>query len=199
MSNFLQHRPFCLASSSPRRQMFLKKYGLKFVCYSPKIDETPHKNEAAKRFVKRMSSEKASEIQKSFPELPHDVIILAGDTIVFFDDKILGKPESAEHAYTMLEQLSGQTHQVFSGFSILNKDSGEEITDVICTEVRFQKLDDEMLECAYSIQGLGAILVESISGSYNNVVGFPIERIIPHLTANAWISFAEKEIIEVSA
>jgi|TARA_B110000305_G_C19343290_1_gene590301 septum formation protein len=191
--------------------MFLKKYGLKFVCYSPKIDETPHKNEAAKRFVKRMSSEKASEIQKSFPELPHDVIILAGDTIVFFDDKILGKPESAEHAYTMLEQLSGQTHQVFSGFSILNKDSGEEITDVICTEVRFQKLDDEMLEWyvnsgeafgkagAYSIQGLGAILVESISGSYNNVVGFPIERIIPHLTANAWISFAEKEIIEVSA
>ena len=210
MSSFLQHKPFCLASSSPRRQMLLKKYGLKFECHSPTIDETPHKNEAAKNFVKRMSSEKASKVQRSFPKLPHDVIILAGDTIVFFEDNILGKPENGEEAYSMLEQLSGQTHQVFSGFSILNNDSSEETTEVICTEVRFQKLNNEMLEWyvnsgeafgkagAYSIQGLGAILVESISGSYNNVVGFPIERIIPHLTANAWISFAEKEKMEVS-
>ena len=111
----------------------------------------------------------------------------------------------------MLEQLSGNTHQVFSGFSILNKDSSEEITDVICTEVRFQKLDAEMIEWyvnsgepfgkagAYSIQGLGTILVESISGSYNNVVGFPIEKIIPHLTANAWISFVGKINLEVSS
>ena len=210
MSQFLQHRPFCLASSSTRRQMLLKKYGLKFECHSPQINETPYENEAAKNFVKRMSREKASEIQRSFPELPHDVIILAGDTIVFFDEKILGKPENTEHAYSMLRQLSGQTHQVFSGFSILNKDSGEEITDVICTEVRFQKLHDDLLEWyvnteeffgkagAYSIQGLGAILVESISGSYNNVVGFPIESIITHLIANTWISFAVKEKMEVS-
>ena len=102
MSQFLQHRPFCLASSSPRRQMLLKKYGLKFECHSPQINETPYENETAKSFVKRMSREKASEIQRSFPELPHDVIILAGDTIVFFDDKILGKPENTEHAHTML-------------------------------------------------------------------------------------------------
>ena len=210
MSNFLQHRPFCLASSSPRRQMLLKKYGLKFECHSPTIDETPHKNEAPKSFVKRMSSEKVKAVQNAFPELPHDVIILAGDTIVFFDDNILGKPENREHAYSMLAQMSGQTHQVFSGFSILKKDSAEEITEVICTEVRFQKLNDEILEWyvnsgesfgkagSYSIQGLGAILVESISGSYNNVVGFPIERIIPYLTANASISFAVKGKIEVS-
>jgi septum formation protein len=129
---------------------------------------------------------------------------------VFFDEKILGKPENTKHAYSMLRQLSGHTHQVFSGFSILNKDSGEEITDVICTEVRFQKLHDDLLEWyvnsgeafgkagAYSIQGLGAILVESISGSYNNVVGFPIESIITHLIANTWISFAVKEKMEVS-
>jgi len=93
----------------------------------------------------------------------------------------------------------------------LNKDSGEEITDVICTEVRFQKLHDDLLEWyvnsgevfgkagAYSIQGLGAILVESISGSYNNVVGFPIERIIPHLIANAWISIVVKDKMEITA
>ena len=211
MSKFLQHRPFCLASSSPRRQMLLKKFGLKFDCHSPQINETPHENEDAKNFVKRMSIEKASEIQWRFPELPHDVIILAGDTIVFFDEKILGKPQNKEHAYSMLQQLNGQTHQVFSSFSILNKNTGEKITDVICTEVQFAKLHDDLLEWyvnseesfgkagGYSIQGLGAILVESISGSYNNVVGFPIECIIPHLIANGWISFALKERMELSA
>lgn len=211
MPQFIQHNPLCLASSSPRRQMFLKKYGLKFECRSPKINETPEKNETARNFVKRMASEKASEVQRRFSNLPENVIILSGDTIVFFDDTILGKPENAQHARTMLKQLSGQTHQVFSGFSILDTVSGEEISDVICTEVRFQKLHDEILEWyinsgeafgkagAYSIQGLGTILVQSIRGSYNNVVGFPIECIITHLTANAWISFAEPEKTEVAA
>ena len=210
MTQFFQHRPICLASSSPRRQMFLKKYGLKFETRSPQIDETPQENEDAKTFVKRMSVEKALEVQQKYAELPENVVILAGDTIVFFDDLILGKPESAEHARTMLKHLSGQTHQVFSAFSILDSASGDEITDVVCTEVRFQKLEPELLEWyinsgeifgkagAYSIQGLGSILVKSIHGSYNNVVGFPIEIIIPHLTANAWISFANKEHLEVS-
>ena len=78
--------------------MLLKKYGLKFNCHSPNIDETPLKNEDAKNFVRRMSSKKSSEVQRSFPKLPHDVIILAGDTIVFFEDNILGKPENGEEA-----------------------------------------------------------------------------------------------------
>ena len=203
MSYFLQHKPLCLASSSPRRQMLLKNYGLQLECRSPKIDETTRKNEAAKNFVKRMATEKARAVQRGCSELPENVIILAGDTIVFFDNMILGKPETAEHARSMLRQLSGQTHQVYSGFSILDTISRDEITEVVCTEVRFQKLRHDLLEWyvnsgetfgkagAYSIQGLGTILVESISGSYNNVVGFPIECIIPLLTANGRISFAE--------
>ena len=88
MSHFLQHKPLCLASSSPRRQMLLKNYGLQFECRSPKIDETPRKNEAAKNFVKRMATEKARAVQRGFSELPENVIILAGDTIVFFDNMI---------------------------------------------------------------------------------------------------------------
>ena len=203
MSQFIQHRPLCLASSSPRRQELLKKYDLKFDIHSPEIKETPQRNEAAKSFVKRMAREKALNVQKTFSELAEDAIILAGDTIVFFGGKILGKPQSIQDARTMLTQLSGRTHQVFTGFSILDSASGNQITDFVCTEVRFLKLDADLLEWylnskepfdkagAYSIQGLGAILVESISGSYSNVVGFPIECIIPNLTANGWISFAE--------
>ena len=92
MPEFLQHRPLCLASSSPRRQEFLKKYDLKFDMHSPEIEETPLKNEVAKSFVKRMASEKALQVQKTFSQLAEDVIILSGDTIVCFGGKILGKP-----------------------------------------------------------------------------------------------------------
>ena len=87
MSQFIQHRPLCLASSSPRRQELLKKYDLKFDIHSPEIKETPQRNEAAKSFVKRMAREKALNVQKTFSELAEDAIILAGDTIVFFGGK----------------------------------------------------------------------------------------------------------------
>ena len=211
MSYFLQHRPLCLASSSPRRQDYLKKFGLQFDYRIPIVKETPKNNEAAKSFVKRMASEKAQQVRRKYSELAENVIILAGDTIVFCDGQILGKPETAQHAESMLVQLSGLTHQVFTGFSIFDSASGGEITDVICTEVSFLKLNEDLLKWyinsgepfgkagAYSIQGLGTILVKSINGSYTNVVGFPIECIIPHMTANGWISFAENCLHEVPA
>jgi len=151
-----------------------------------------------------MSIEKGRKILQTCLILAQDVIILAGDTIVSFNGQILGKPETASHAKSMLSQLNGNLHMVFSGFSILDSASGNEITDVICTKVKFQKMPPDFLEWyvstgeplgkagAYSIQGLGSILVESISGSYNNVVGFPIEYIIPYMTDNGWISYSEK-------
>ena len=112
MSNFLQHRTLCLASSSPRRQDFLKKFGLQFDYRIPIVKEIPENNEPAKSFVKRMASEKAQQVRRKYSELDENVIILAGDTIVFSDWQILGKPETAQHAESMLSQLSGQTHQV---------------------------------------------------------------------------------------
>ena len=104
----------------------------------------------------------------------------------------------------MLRLLSNKKHKVFSGFSIFDSKSGKVIADVISTEVTFQKLDKDKIEWyvetgepfgkagSYSIQGLGSILIESISGSYNNVVGFPIEYIFPHLTKNGCINFGIK-------
>ncbi len=204
MLYFLQHRPLCLASSSPRRRELLKKFNLEFDCYSPHIDEIPKKNEQAEIFVKRMAIEKGRKIHQTCLNLAQDVIILAGDTIVFFNGQILGKPETACHAKSMLSKLNGNLHKVFSGYSILDSASGNEITDVICTKVKFQKMPSYLLDWyvstgeplgkagAYSIQGLGSILVESIAGSYNNIVGFPIEYIIPYMSDNGWISYSEK-------
>lgn len=204
MSYILQHRPLCLASSSPRRKELLKKFNLEFDCYTPNIDEMPNKNEPAESFVKRMAIEKGRKIRQTCLNLAQDVIILAGDTIVFYNGQILGKPNTASHAKSMLSQLNGNLHAVFSGYSILDSASGNEITDVVCTKVKFHKMPTDLLEWyvstgeplgkagAYSIQGQGLILVESIEGSYNNVVGFPIELIIQYMSDNGWISFSEK-------
>ena len=204
MSYFIQHRPLCLASSSPRRKELLKKFNLEFDCYAPHIDEIPNKNEQAESFVKRMAIEKARKIHQTCFNLSQDVIILSGDTIVFFEGQILGKPETAYHAKSMLSQLNGNLHTVLSGYSILDSTSGNEITDLVCTKVKFKKIPPKLLEWyvntgepmgkagAYSIQGYGLILIESISGSYNNVVGFPIEFIIPNMADNGWISYSVK-------
>jgi len=204
VSYILQHRPLCLASSSPRRKELLKKFNLEFDCYTPNIDEMPNKNEPAESFVKRMAIEKGRKIRQTCLNLAQDVIILAGDTIVFYNGQILGKPNTASHAKSMLSQLNGNLHAVFSGYSILDSASGNEITDVVCTKVKFHKMPTDLLEWyvstgeplgkagAYSIQGQGLILVESIEGSYNNVVGFPIELIIQYMSDNGWISFSEK-------
>ena len=204
MSYILQHRPLCLASSSPRRKELLKKFNLKFDCYSPHIDEKPNKNEQAESFVERMAIEKGRKIHQKCLNLAQDVIILSGDTIVFFNGQIFGKPETASHAKSMLCQLNGELHTVFSGFSILDAASGNEISEIVSTKVKFQKMSPDLLEWyvstgepmgkagAYSIQGYGLILIESISGSYNNVVGFPIEYIIQYLSDNGWISYSEK-------
>ena len=205
MINIKQKRPLCLASSSPRRKMFLEKYNLHFESHSPNIQETPKPKEKAKNFVKRMASEKAQYVMKKFYNRPKDIVVLAGDTIVSIDTQILGKPLNSNEAKKMLRLLSNKKHKVFSGFSISDFKTGKVITDVISTEVKFQKLDKNIIEWyvetgepfgkagSYSIQGLGSILIEYISGSYNNVVGFPIEYIFPYLKKNGCIIFEVKK------
>tara|TARA_Y100001970_G_scaffold233807_1_gene291665 strand:- start:19 stop:636 length:618 start_codon:yes stop_codon:yes gene_type:complete len=205
MINILQKRPLCLASSSPRRKMFLEKFNLQFECHKPKIEEKPKSDENAKNFVKRMANEKAQYVNKKFYKSSKDIVVLSGDTIVFINSQILGKPLNAQEAKKMLQLLSNKTHKVFSGFSIFDSKSKIVITDVISTEVTFQKLDESKIEWyiktkepfgkagSYSIQGLGSILIKSISGSYNNVVGFPIEHIFPYLIKNGCITFGVKK------
>lgn len=191
----IQNRPLCLASGSPRRKEMLDRYQLNFKIFKPDVDETPHRGEPVVDFCRRLAQDKAQAAVECFAE--H--VILAGDTVVYHQQDILGKPENEEHALELLQRLSGQTHEVYSGFCLLDASQGCCITDVVCTQVRFFEMQEAWLRWyiqtgepmdkagAYSIQGIGTVMVQSIAGSYNNVVGFPIEVVFGHLLAQAWI------------
>lgn len=115
-------------------------------------------------------------------------VILSADTIVHHH-KILGKPLNKQDAFKMLSSLSGQWHSVYTGFALIEPQTGKKVIDFVRTEVKFNELDNSLIEWyiqsgepldkagAYGIQNLGALLVEQIRGDYFNVVGLPIARI----------------------
>lgn len=196
-----QHIPLVLASSSPRRKAYLEQFGLQFTCHPPHIDETRWSQESPVAFVRRMALEKAETVRAS---LKSRALILAGDTDVCLGEAVLGKPQNADHALEMLQQLRGQEHAVYSGYCLLQHPEHRVLVGDVCTTVRLRHLPDAWLRWyvstgepldkagAYSIQGLGTALVESIQGSYNNVVGYPIEIILEQLLQNGWISFSDE-------
>lgn len=198
MNQIIQYRKFCLASSSPRRHELLKRYGFTFDSISPNIDETQQVGENVQQYGERIAREKASSVQSQF----QDSIILSGDTIVYFDQQILGKPEDREEAKQILRKLSGQQHEVYSAYALLDTKSEHCIEGIVATSVQFKTLSDDWINFytntdepmdkagAYSIQGVGSVMVEKINGSYNNVVGYPIEEIFWHMLDQKWIGFS---------
>ena len=183
-----------LASSSPRRVELLNQLNLKFRVVSPDIDETTYRGESHLEYVSRMSSEKADSVFAGIADCG-DHIVLSGDTVVIVDGDLLGKPVDKNNAIEMLQRLSGNTHQVITSVSvkgIIGKDiSAEKIclaSMLVETNVRFRVLTiDECVSYwntgepadkagAYGIQGLGAVFVERIEGSYSNVVGLPLSE-----------------------
>ena len=175
--------PIYLASKSPRRQELLKQIGISFTCLSSEIDETPLAEEAPVIYVERIAREKAIagwNNNKRTEQRP----VLAADTSVVLDGKIMGKPVSNEHAMNMLETLSEKTHQVITSVAITDGVKLEKVTNI--TNVTFCKLPTELIgyyvrsgECAdkagaYAIQGFAARFVKFISGSYSGVVGLPL-------------------------
>ncbi len=192
-----QHHPICLASSSPRRKEFLHRYGLDFETKSPDVDERRLPGEALADFIRRVTREKAEAVQPSDPE----AVVLAGDTVVLIKNELLGKPTDREHARMMLELLENSWHEVQSAYIVGRPAENDWIEGVESTHVRFLPLPTEVIDWylatgegddkagAYSIQGLGTALVDRIEGSYNNVVGFPIERILHEMAGKGWISF----------
>lgn len=169
-----------LASASPRRRQLLDLIGVPHVVTPADIDETPHPGEAAGDYVVRLAREKAEAIWARHQDLP----VLAADTTVVVDDEILGKPESAEDARAMLGKLSGRAHFVHTGIA-LRTVHGTAV-DISSTDVEFATLTDDMIRAywdsgepqgkagAYAIQGLGAVFVSDISGSYTGVMGLPL-------------------------
>ena len=174
-----------LASASPRRKEILENANVKFKIMASSIEELTLDSESPCQMVMRLAFEKGIDIasrQKS------DLVISA-DTIVVLDNTILGKPKDEIEARKMITSLSGRTHQVITGISLINLDNNKKIIDYVISKVKFKKLSEEDINDyirtresldkagAYGIQGYGALLVEEIQGDYFNIVGLPISRL----------------------
>lgn len=184
---FNQNKDIVLASGSPRRKDYLERYQLNYRIIKPDIDETPETGELPVPFAKRMAKEKLESITA---DLFENEVALSADTIVVFEDQILGKPSSKKDAFQMLKKLNGQKHFVITAYALLLKAQNKLTVNSVCTTVIFNQLSENMLHTyvdseepldkagSYSIQGDGTFLVNKIDGSYNNVVGLPIEQVI---------------------
>jgi septum formation protein len=169
-----------LASASPRRRQLLELIGVPHVVTPADIDETPHTSEPADQYVVRLAREKASAIWARHQDLP----VLAADTTVVIDGEILGKPESEADAQAMLGKLSGRTHVVHTGLALRTEQSVT--VGISTTSVSFAELSSAQIQKywasgepqgkagAYAIQGLGAVFVSGVSGSYTGVMGLPL-------------------------
>jgi len=171
-----------LASESTRRVDILRSLGISFSIIPPDIDETKHKNETYREFVKRISYEKARKVGKHFP----DKWVIAADTIVVLKGKVLGKPKNERDAFNTLKTLGGKWHKVITGFCVLNVLQNITYRDIVETKVFIKHMtDDEIIRYiktsepmgkagSYAVQGKGGYMVKEIKGSYTNVVGLPI-------------------------
>ena len=173
-----------LASASPRRAEILQQIGVTFQIAPADIDETPMSQELPLNYVQRMAQEKMQHVIDTFAG--NSTAVLGADTSVVLGSKIYGKPKSQEEAMAMLADLSGKTHQVLTAVAMGNNQRC--VLKLSATDVKFRELDPrecldywktgEPLDKAggYAIQGLGAVFVEKISGSFSGVVGLPIEQ-----------------------
>ena len=174
-----------LASESPRRRELIKKITKEFTVIPANIDESVLHIPACD-LPGELSKLKAYDV---FAKYPNDKV-LACDTVVIIDGKILGKPHSKEEASKMLHELSGRKHVVISGYTIISKE--KEVTRTVRTYVYFNKLSHELIDAyiatgspmdkagAYGIQDQEFDLVSHIEGSFDNVIGLPTEDIKAH-------------------
>lgn len=183
--------PIVLASGSPRRRDMLAALGLDFsVVPSPADEPPPIPGEDPDAYARRASEAKAEAVAAMHPE----VVVIGSDTVVVLDDEIMGKPADQNDAMLMLSRLVGNTHRVVSGCCVIPPEGRPELFSV-STQVTMGPQPLEVLFAyiasgepmdkagAYAIQGRGGFLVESITGSYNNVVGMPLARLVDVLTA----------------
>ncbi len=181
--------PLILASSSPRRREILSNAGLAFEVQVSNCDESLLPAERAQPMVERLARAKAQAVARQFP----DRWVLGADTTVVADDEILGKPENADDARRMLQILQGRTHIVWGGIALVCEDRGYVRVASFSTEVSMRAMSAADIDAyiatgepldkagAYAIQGIGAALIRSISGSYFNVVGLDIAAVVDML------------------
>ena len=185
IGELLGDRKLILASRSPRRADILKRERVEFAVRIPHDVEGGEASSDPGEHVLSLSRAKA----ESVADQVENAIVLGADTIVVLEGEILGKPQDKENAFSTLKKLSGKTHRVYTGITLVDKYNGEVASDYDVTEVKFNPLDDQKIRDyiateepmdkagAYGIQGMGGFLVDSIQGSLDNVIGLPTGKL----------------------
>jgi len=183
-----------LASKSPRRKELLRSAEIEFKTVSADVDETALPDEHPEAYVIRLAVAKAVEGAKNLPESgTKNLCFLGADTAVVIEGEILGKPESVENAYEMLQKLSGKTHTVMSAYCLFKPAENSMIKKCVKTSVTFNKLSRSEIEDylikkewedkagAYAIQGEASKFIKELSGSFTSVVGLPLPELLKDL------------------
>ena len=174
---------FILASKSPRRKELLKNIGIDAQVFPANIDETALNGLLPESLVQQLSMLKASHVAHTFN---CEVYVIGADTVVVLDGEIFGKPRNIEEATDMLRRLSGRTHEVYTGYCVINTKTNLAVSKYEKTQVTFRSITEEEIKAyvksrepmdkagAYGIQEKGSIFIEKINGDYFNVVGLPV-------------------------
>jgi len=174
-----------LASISPRRENLLRMIGFDFEVVNSQVDEQSEVYTIPEVHVLELAQKKALKVAEKID----GGLIIGADTVVVLNNQILGKPKDAKQAKEILQQLSGKTHEVYTGFAIVEKPSGEMLSEFEKTLVSFRKLADEEIDRyiqsgspfdkagGYGIQDQGALFVQKIDGCFYNVMGLPVTKL----------------------
>ncbi|NDF14739.1 septum formation protein Maf [bacterium] len=196
------HKLLILASGSPRRKDLLTLAGVRFRILVPDVDETPILGESPRSMVRRLSEEKANAVWRGLLEKNEAAYVLSADTtVVSPKGVVLGKPEDELHAERMIRALQGRAHEVLTGYTLLDLEGGRlrrKATRVVRTRVFIQAMSSSEIKRyvalgesldkagAYAAQGFGMAMIESISGSYTNVIGLPMTEVMRDLKGFGW-------------
>ncbi len=188
-----------LASKSPRRSELLRQIGIEFEVVPAGVSEDFILGESPQEHVIRLAQTKAEDVSGNYPER----WVVAADTVVCINDSVLGKPRDQKEAMQMLRRLSGQEHWVWTGFAVCHLAKRKDGKGAVQTAVKMKELTPEEVEWyvrteepydkagGYAIQGLGSFMIESIRGSYTNVVGLPVCELVQMLQRLGAITIAE--------
>ena len=188
-----------LTSKSPRRKNILEDRGYEFRIFPIEVSEILNKNLNLSDQISDCAHQKVKAAIED-PNLPksQDYLLLGADTVVVHNSQVLGKPKNEQDAFNILNQLSGQVHDVITGFCLFDLTTKRLILDHDITSVKFKTLSEKVIHDyiqtgepmdkagSYGIQGQGKEFVESFDGSFLNVVGLPIEKIEKVIERNGW-------------
>lgn len=174
-----------LASASPRRKQLLETLGIPFTTDVSNFEEIFDETKAPHELAKELALGKAQDVAKKH----NNAIVLAADTFIVLDGKYLGKPKDEKDNIAMLQSLSGKTHQVITGFAIVDTDTEKTIIRSVESKVTLKPLTKEQIvqyvkeknpsdkSGGYAIQEIGESFVEKIEGDMSNIIGLPIDEI----------------------